>query len=93
MQEAAQVLSGAGFPLAVLDACFSEMNATSGPMRAINLSPYDGHWERAVMSYHFTNGKPRIYSLSLINDLDISNYCQQVLALDIMQAWVLQKHT
>ena len=88
VQEAAQILCGSAFPEAVLKTCFSELNSRVGALRAINVSPYDGHFERAVMKHHLQDKKPRIASLSLTNDLDIGEYVQQVAALEVLQAYL-----
>ena len=85
VQESAQLLCGAGFAEAVLAGCFSNVPRRM-MYRTVNLSTYDAHWEKAVMKFHLTEQRPRICSLSLTDDLDISQYCEQVLAVDLLQA-------
>ncbi|CAE7208972.1 unnamed protein product [Symbiodinium sp. CCMP2592] len=86
VQEAAQILCGAAFPEAILAGCFANMPSRT-MFRTVHLSPYDAHWEKTVAKYHLEEQRPRICSLSLTNDMDIAQYCEQILALDILQAW------
>ena len=56
-------------------------------MNAVNLWPYDGHWERVLMRYHLGGEKrPHVHSLSVTAEPEIADYVQQVLCMDLLKA-------
>ena len=93
VQEAAQLLAGSEFPVAVMTACITGQNVATLPavkasrlVRVINLTPYDGHFEKAMYRYHLTEDeRPRICCLSVGQDPAVMQYSQSVLALSIME--------
>ncbi|CAE7381209.1 unnamed protein product, partial [Symbiodinium sp. KB8] len=93
--EAAQLLAGSEFPVAVMTACITGQNVATLPavkasrlVRVINLTPYDGHFEKAMYRYHLTEDeRPRICCLSVGQDPAVMQYSQSVLALSIMEDW------
>ena len=86
MQEAAQLLSGPTLPAALLTGLLSNLSdAASKNVKAINLTPYDGHWERCMMRRHLTS-QPRVRSLSLSTDLTRVDFVKQLLGLGLLQA-------
>ena len=87
-QETAQLLSGSSFPAAVLNSCLSGMGACERKfLRTVNLTAYDGHWERAVMRYHQgSTDHPKVTSLSLSLEREHGDFVQQVVGLNLLQA-------
>ncbi|CAE7697005.1 unnamed protein product [Symbiodinium sp. CCMP2592] len=92
---AAQLLAGGEFPVSVMSACLTGANQALLPavkasrlVRVINITPYDGHFEKAMLRYHLgEDERPRISCLSVGQDPAIMQYSQSVLALSLMEDW------
>ena len=59
---------------------------TTGKLRVINLTPYEGHLEKSMLTLQETGPSlPRVCSLSLSDDLTVTQHSEQAVAVDVLQ--------
>ncbi|CAK9065321.1 unnamed protein product [Durusdinium trenchii] len=89
VQEAAQLLSGEQLPRILLNSVLMKSGVSSGGTVGImNLTPYDAWLERTC---HKGFDGMTFRTVSTTKNLQISQYVEKVLALDLMEDWPYEK--
>lgn len=88
MQEAAQYLSGHEFPTAVLSSLFMGASlCDKKSVAVVNLTPYDASLERVCLKWK-TKNQEVLKTLSLSMKPPISQWCEQSIAMQLMEVIV-----
>lgn len=89
VQETAQYLAGAEFPRQVLLSLVQRTELKSPHLAVINTTPYDAHLERVLVEWKERKDSPNFFkSLSISMKHQVVQFCEQTIAMEIMQACV-----
>lgn len=85
MQEAAQFLSGEGFPQAMLSSLLAGADLPSSTIGLVNLTPYDGYLESTCLAWSKQH-KQKVKCICVSTKANVVEWCEQKIAMKLMEA-------